>query len=201
METYEDPATWAPEPVRPRWSLVLKFVATLLFFPLLCAFWLAAAAVLFVVGLFADAIAAVSEGFGRGYMRFMDHTLGGIARLGSWCVTWPELRHEGDVPYYRARVEKVVGNWTRQGPPPRTSRRRRGRPWSARYPGASTAALADGTSPKSPSPRGGNCGPRTCARRCDCGGRPLPTRRTRPRPTRQGTHDGDGGTCPALVTW
>lgn len=65
-----------------------------------------------MLGLFADGIAAVSEGFGRGYLRFTDDTLGGIARLGSWCVTWPELRHEGDVPYYRARVDKVVGNWT-----------------------------------------------------------------------------------------
>ncbi len=83
------------------------------------------AAVLFVVGLFADAIAAVSEGFGRGYMRFMDHTLGGIARLGSWCVTWPELRHEGDVPHYRARAEKVVGNWTRQASAPRQPKKAR----------------------------------------------------------------------------
>jgi hypothetical protein len=31
MQTYEDPTAWAPEPVRPRWSLTLKFVATLLF--------------------------------------------------------------------------------------------------------------------------------------------------------------------------
>ncbi|MEU1874340.1 hypothetical protein [Streptomyces sp. NPDC019793] len=200
METYEDPATWAPEPVRPRWSLVLKFVATLLFFPLLCAFWLAAAAVLFVVGLFADAVAAVSEGFGRGYMRFMDHTLGGIARLGSWCVTWPELRHEGDVPYYRARVEKVVGNWTRQASAPHEPKKARP-PVECEIPRRVYRGVGGRYSPKSPSPRGGNCGPRTCARRYDCGGRPLPTRRTRPRPTRQGTHDGDGGTCPALVTW
>ncbi|MEV5761473.1 hypothetical protein ACIQHU_23035 [Streptomyces tendae] len=125
MDTYEDPATWGPEPVRPRWSLALRFVATLLFFPLLCAFWLAVAAVLFVVGLFADGIAAVSESFGRGYMRFMDDVLGGIARLGSWCVTWPELRHEGDTAYYRARVDKAVGNWTKQASAPREPKKAR----------------------------------------------------------------------------
>ncbi|GHC14984.1 hypothetical protein GCM10010348_43530 [Streptomyces anthocyanicus] len=125
MDTYEDPATWGPEPVRPRWSLALKFVATLLFFPLLCAFWLAVAAVLFVVGLFADGIAAVSEGFGRGYMRFVDDVLGGTARLGSWCVTWPELRHEGDTAHYRARVDKVVGNWTERASAPREPKKAR----------------------------------------------------------------------------
>ncbi|MFG3246079.1 hypothetical protein [Streptomyces sp. NPDC048187] len=125
MDTYEDPATWLPEPARPRWTLALRFVATLLFFPLLCAFWLAVAAVLFVVGLFADAIAAVSESFGRGYMRFMDDVLDDIARLGRWCVTWPELRHEGDAAYYRARVEKVVGRWTERAcapPEPKKAR-------------------------------------------------------------------------------
>ncbi|MFF6864006.1 hypothetical protein [Streptomyces ardesiacus] len=40
MGAYEDPATWTPEPVRPRWSPALKFVASLLFIPLLGAFWL-----------------------------------------------------------------------------------------------------------------------------------------------------------------
>ncbi|MFE9706590.1 hypothetical protein [Streptomyces sp. NPDC005930] len=125
MDTYEDPATWLPEPARPRWTLALKFVAGLLFFPLLCAFWLAVAAVLFVVGLFADAIAAVSEGFGRGYVKFTGDVLDGIARLGSWCVTWPELRHEGDAAYYRARVEKVVGRWTERASAPHEPRKAR----------------------------------------------------------------------------
>ncbi|GAA5209440.1 hypothetical protein [Streptomyces thinghirensis] len=125
MHTYEDPATWAPEPVRPRWKLALRFAATLLFVPLLCAVWLAVAVVLFVVGLFADAIAAVSEGFERGYMRFMDDTLGGIARLGAWCVSWPELRHEGDVEYYRARVDKKVADWTARASAPHEPKRPR----------------------------------------------------------------------------
>ncbi|MFE7929877.1 hypothetical protein ACFU6S_14255 [Streptomyces sp. NPDC057456] len=112
MHAYEDPATWTREPTRPRWQLVLRFAATLGCFPVLCALWLGVAAVLFVVGLFADAIAAVSDSFERGYLRFTDDTLGGIVRLGSWFVTWPELRHEGDTEYYQARVDRRVAHWT-----------------------------------------------------------------------------------------
>ncbi|MFC9914251.1 hypothetical protein [Streptomyces sp. NPDC059862] len=125
MDVYENPADWTPEPARPRWKLSLLFSATLVFFPLLCALWLAVAAVLFVVGLFADAIAAVSDRFERGYMRFMDRTLGAIAGLASWCVSWPELRHEGDAEYYRARADKVVARWTARASAPHEPRKPR----------------------------------------------------------------------------
>ncbi len=119
MCTSEYPETWAPEPVRPRWQLALRFAASLVFFPLLCVVWLTVAAVLFVVGLFTDAITALWQGFGDGYMRFMNDTLGAIARLGSWCVTWPELRHEGDTEYYRARVDRKVAHWTARARDPK----------------------------------------------------------------------------------
>ncbi|MGW7070554.1 hypothetical protein ACWGII_36900 [Streptomyces sp. NPDC054855] len=89
------------------------------------ALWLAVAAAFFVVGLFADAITAFSDRFEGGYMRFMDDVLGGIARLGSWFVTWPELRHEGDAAYYRARVERRVANWTSQAAAPREPKKPR----------------------------------------------------------------------------
>ncbi|MGW7279952.1 hypothetical protein ACWGIV_16925 [Streptomyces sp. NPDC054844] len=87
--------------------------------------WPAVAAVLFVVGLFADATAAVSEGFERGCVRFTGDALGGIARLGAWCVSWPELRHEGDVGYYRARVDRRVAAWTARASAPHEPKRRR----------------------------------------------------------------------------
>jgi hypothetical protein len=98
--------------------LALSFVAALVFVPVLCVVWVAVAAVLFVVGLFADAIAAVSDGFGRGYVRFADGTLKAVARWGSWYVTWPELRHEGDTEYYKARVDRVVARWTARASAP-----------------------------------------------------------------------------------
>ncbi|MGC9497908.1 hypothetical protein [Streptomyces sp. WG7] len=118
VRVHEEYETWMPEPVRPRWQSALRFAATLVFFPLLCAVWPAVAAVLFVVGLFTDLITAVGEGFGDGCMRFVDDTLGAIARLGSWCVTWPEPRHEGDTEYYRARVGRKVAHWTTRATDP-----------------------------------------------------------------------------------
>lgn len=34
-------------------------------------------------------------------------------RVPDWCVTWPELRHEGDTAYYyRARVDTFLDRWT-----------------------------------------------------------------------------------------
>ncbi|MFD6194948.1 MULTISPECIES: hypothetical protein [unclassified Streptomyces] len=93
--------------------------------PLPCVLWPAAAVVPFVVGLFADGTVAVGEGFGRCYVKFAGDVLDGIARLGSWCVTWSEPRHEGDAACYRARVEKVVGNRTERASAPREPKRAR----------------------------------------------------------------------------
>ncbi|MGC9377531.1 hypothetical protein [Streptomyces sp. MH13] len=119
MSTSEYPQSWAPGPVRPRWRLALRFAATLVFFPLLCVVWPAVAVVLFVVGPFTDAVTALRQGFGDGCMRFMDDTLGAIARLGSWCVSRPELRHEGAPRTTgRASTGRSPG-----GPPARRTRR------------------------------------------------------------------------------
>ncbi|MEV0181598.1 hypothetical protein AB0I54_20190 [Streptomyces sp. NPDC050625] len=59
----------------------------------------------------AEVIAAFSDSE-RWFSRFMDRVLERTMRLPSWCVTWPELRHEGDSDYYRARVDRCVSHWT-----------------------------------------------------------------------------------------
>ncbi|MEV0176420.1 hypothetical protein AB0I00_35570 [Streptomyces sp. NPDC050803] len=115
MDVYEDPATWTPEPVRARWKLALRFVGTVLFVPLFCVFWLAAAVVLSVVDTVAEAVGAT--GTGRAFAR--------ISHLPSWCVSWPELRYEGDTAYYKARVERVVGDWTAKALAPRNLKKYR----------------------------------------------------------------------------
>jgi hypothetical protein len=113
MDVYEDPATWTPEPVRFAGVLALRFIGTVLFLPVLYVLWLAAVAVLVVVGTITEAIASIS----------MDRAIERIRRLPSWCVSWPELRHEGDSAYYRARVDKVVAGWTARASAPRTPKR------------------------------------------------------------------------------
>ncbi|MFJ9672228.1 hypothetical protein ACIRP5_15695 [Streptomyces sp. NPDC101221] len=40
-------------------------------------------------------------------------------------MTWPALRHEGDTAYYRARVEKAVGEWTERASAPREPKKAR----------------------------------------------------------------------------
>ncbi|MEU6178261.1 hypothetical protein [Streptomyces coeruleorubidus] len=118
MDVYEAPSAWTAEPVRPRWQLALRFAGSILWYPVVCVLWVVVAAALFVVGLFADAVAAVSDRFERACMSFFDTMPGRVARLASWCVTWPELRHEGDTAYHKARVDRVVGNWTARASAP-----------------------------------------------------------------------------------
>jgi hypothetical protein len=113
MDVYEDPATWTPEPVRSRGVLAPRFIGTVLFLPVLYVFWLTAVVVLVVVSTFTEAIASIS----------MDRTIERISRVPSWCVSWPELRHEGDSAYYRARVDKVVAAWTARASAPRAPKK------------------------------------------------------------------------------
>ncbi|KUO03115.1 hypothetical protein [Streptomyces caeruleatus] len=118
MYEYEDPSRWTPEPVRPRGKLTLLFLASVVFFPVLVVVWLAVFAVLLAVGVLTEVIAAFSDRYEQGFMKVMDRTLGPLMDLAGWCVTWPELRHEGDTEYYRARVDKVVARWTARASAP-----------------------------------------------------------------------------------
>jgi hypothetical protein len=109
---------WVAAPIRPRWQLVLGFVGMIAYIPVGCALaavWIAG----FILVLFlAEFVEAVSDSGGRKLSALSDRLLARI-RLPGWCVTWPEMRHEGDTAYYRARVDKVVGRWTAQASAPR----------------------------------------------------------------------------------
>lgn len=118
MDEYEDPATWTARPPRPRWQLALRFAGSVVWFPVVCVLWAAVMAAILVLSLFADAITPFSNSFEGRFLNATDRVLGGVMRLASWCVSWPELRHEGDVEYYKARVEKVVGKWTARASAP-----------------------------------------------------------------------------------
>lgn len=123
MYGYEDPARWMPEPVRPRGKLTLLFIASVVFFPVLVVVYLAVFAALLAVAVLTEVIAAFSDRYERGFMKLMDRILDPLAGLARWCVTWPELRHEGDTAYYRARVDKVLARRTaRASAPPRPNR-------------------------------------------------------------------------------
>ncbi|MGP4090384.1 hypothetical protein [Streptomyces sp. KR55] len=112
MLTYEDPTAWGPEPVRPRWQLTLRFIATVVCFPVLCVVGLATFVFFIALAFLTEVIAMFSSSYERGFGEVMDSALERVIRLGSWFVTWPQLRHEGDTEYYRAKVDKVVADWT-----------------------------------------------------------------------------------------
>lgn len=113
MDVYEDPATWTPEPVRSRGGLALRFAGTVLLFPVLCVLWLVTAVVLSFVDTVTQAFSTTNT----------DRAFRRVSHLPSWCVTWPELRHEGDTSYYRARVERVVADWSAKASAPRTPKK------------------------------------------------------------------------------
>ncbi|WP_435282525.1 hypothetical protein [Streptomyces koelreuteriae] len=118
MDVYEDPATWTAEPVRPRWQLALRFAGSVVWFPVVCVLWVAVAAVLLVVGMFAEVITAFSSTLERRFIESAGGTVLRVGRLASWCVSWPELRHEGDAGFYKARVDKAVAKWTARASAP-----------------------------------------------------------------------------------
>lgn len=112
MDMYEDPRTWAPEPVRPKRQLVLRFLATVLYLPVLVVVAVVSVAVMFVVLLVGEVIGAFSSTVERGADRSADRVRGAAMRFPAWCVTWRELRHEGDTEHYRARVDGTLARWT-----------------------------------------------------------------------------------------
>ncbi|WP_245699878.1 hypothetical protein [Streptomyces roseifaciens] len=111
--TYEGLDQWHAEPVRPRRQLVLRFLATVVVLPLWWLLLLVAFVVVFVISLFAE-IFTVIPGFERGAERVMDAALSKIVVWPSWAVTWPELRHEGDTDFYRARVDAYLDTRTKR---------------------------------------------------------------------------------------
>ncbi|MFC5144817.1 hypothetical protein [Streptomyces aureoversilis] len=111
--TNEGLKQWHAEPVRPRRQLVLRFLATVVVLPLWWLLLLAAFVVAFVIALFAE-ILTVIPAFERGAERVMDAVLSKIVVWPRWAVTWPELRHEGDSNFYRARVDACLDTRTKR---------------------------------------------------------------------------------------
>ncbi|WP_432118837.1 hypothetical protein [Streptomyces sp. bgisy032] len=118
MDVYEDPAAWTAEPVRSRRQLALRFAGSVVWFPVVCVLWAALAVTFVVVGMFAELITAFSSSLERRLVDSVEAPLNRVARLASWCVSWPELRHEGDAGFYRARVDKAVAKRTAQASAP-----------------------------------------------------------------------------------
>ncbi|GAA3108131.1 hypothetical protein ACFQ0X_33675 [Streptomyces rectiviolaceus] len=110
---------WVAWPVRPRWQVVLGFVAMVAYVPLWCVLAVVVMAGVIVVLFLAEIVESVSDSGERKLNALSDRMLDRLL-LPDWCVTWPELRHEGDTAYYRARVDKFLDGRTKLASAPRT---------------------------------------------------------------------------------
>ncbi|MCI3929757.1 hypothetical protein [Streptomyces sp. AN091965] len=119
---HEGPEQWRAEPVRPTWQLALLFMVTVVVLPVWWLLLLVLAVVAIVIALFAE-ILTVIPGFESGAERVMDRVLGLIAIWPRWTVTWPELRHEGDEGFYRARVDGYLDTWTKRASRPKEEKK------------------------------------------------------------------------------
>ncbi|MEV6757919.1 hypothetical protein [Streptomyces sp. NPDC051214] len=108
---------WVAAPVRPRWQLVLGCVGMIAYIPVWCVLAVVVTAGVIVVLLLAEIAEAASTSGGKKLNALSDRMLGRL-RLPGWCVTWPEMRHEGDTAYHRARVDEAVGRWTARASAP-----------------------------------------------------------------------------------
>ncbi|GHF01447.1 hypothetical protein GCM10018785_75090 [Streptomyces longispororuber] len=118
---------WGAEPVRPTWQLVPRFLVTMIVLPVWWLLLLCLFAALLVFAMFAEVLTVI-PGFERGFERVMDATVGRIPIWPRWTVTWPELRHEGDTAFYRARVDAYLDTWTKRA----SARRKSGAPSTVR---------------------------------------------------------------------
>ncbi|WP_239590219.1 hypothetical protein [Streptomyces aureoverticillatus] len=119
---YSGHEVWRPEPARSTARLWLRFVFTVLLLPLWWLLLLMLMAATLVVAMFAE-ILTIIPGFERGAERAMDATLGKISVWPRWTVTWPELRHEGDAGFYRARTDAYLDKWTKQASAPKAPKK------------------------------------------------------------------------------
>ncbi|MFI0778489.1 hypothetical protein [Streptomyces sp. NPDC021212] len=105
--------SWGPPPPRPAFALWLRFGLSMLFLPL---WWLLLAVIALAVIAFSivGEILTVIPGFEKGFLKTMDWFMDRVPVWPAWCVTWPELRHEGDADYYRARAQGKVAGLTRK---------------------------------------------------------------------------------------
>lgn len=115
---------WVAWPVRPRWQLVLGFVGMVAYVPLWCALAVVVIAGVILVLFLAEIVEAAGNSGERKLNALSDRMLERLGRP-DWCVTWPELRHEGDAAYYRARVDEIVGRWTARASAPRAPKKPR----------------------------------------------------------------------------
>ncbi|MEU1667751.1 hypothetical protein ABZ547_30100 [Streptomyces sparsogenes] len=114
--------SWGPLPARPMALLVPLFLLTVVVLPVWWLLLLAVFLVFLGVAVVGEVLSLV-PGFEKGFFKLIDWFGDRVEIWPRWCVTLPELLHEGDAAFYRARVDKKLGAWTRKEEEARAARK------------------------------------------------------------------------------
>ncbi|MGK5638079.1 hypothetical protein ACSNOK_07135 [Streptomyces sp. URMC 126] len=123
-------------PARPVRRLVPLFVATVVVLPLWWLLLLAFVVAFLFFAPFLDVLAIIPgaeravERVGNKVGMKMENK---EPLYPGWVVTWPELRHEGDADFYRARVDRYLDRRTERASMPK-GRRKSGAPMECEVP-------------------------------------------------------------------
>ncbi|MFI6638892.1 hypothetical protein [Streptomyces sp. NPDC050504] len=96
-------ASWDPPPVRGSARLTAQFLLTVVYAPVHWVLCAALALVVIACGVVLELISWI-PGVEAGLKKLVDVVFGVVPFWPRWFVTLPELRHEGDTDFYRARV-------------------------------------------------------------------------------------------------
>ncbi|WP_327357087.1 hypothetical protein [Streptomyces sp. NBC_01304] len=100
---YRDPS-WDPLPVRGPGRLWLQFLLTTVYAPVHWALFTVLLLAVVALGFVLELISWI-PGVEAGLMKLIDLLFKVCPPWPRWFVTLPELRHEGDTAFYRARVD------------------------------------------------------------------------------------------------
>ncbi|MEW1791251.1 MULTISPECIES: hypothetical protein [Streptomyces] len=103
---------WEPVPARSTANLAVRFVLTVVVLPLHWAFVLVGTVALLAFSLVGDLLTLI-PGAAKGFLNGIDRLGDRVELWPRWFVSWPELRHEGDADFYRARCDDAVTRHTR----------------------------------------------------------------------------------------
>lgn len=121
---------WEPVPARSTANLVARFVLTVVLLPLHWALVLAGLLALLAFSFVGDLLKLI-PGAEKGFLRGLDALSDRVKVWPRWFVSWPELRHEGDAEFYRARADEAVAKHTSAAT---TTRKGRVPPWTCEIP-------------------------------------------------------------------
>jgi hypothetical protein len=117
---YDGPG-WGPQPPRSRAGLAIRFVLTVVYFPLHVALFILVVAIVLVCAQVAEVVCTILPFLEKHAENLFGRWLEIFPLRPRWWVSWPEIEHEGDAAYFAKRVEKHMAKRTKSAPKGKSS--------------------------------------------------------------------------------